>query len=256
MIRVHGIPAFSDNYIWCIYHEHTKQALLVDPGSYDDALSFLMDNQLKLTAILVTHHHPDHTGGISKLKKAYDCTCIASHQSKVSHIDQKLSDGEMIELMGLPIRSIDVPGHTLDHNAYYIENIRALFCGDTIFSGGCGRLFEGSARQMHHSLQKIQQLPHDTRLYCAHEYTQSNLKFAAHLMPKNPALKSYIETVENLRSLGQPTIPSEIKIELDINPFLRSNDSELINNLRKKYPEMPDEEIEVFTATRLAKDEF
>jgi hydroxyacylglutathione hydrolase len=256
MIRVHGIPAFSDNYIWCIYDDETNEAIVVDPGSYKDTKAFLDENKLSLNSILITHHHPDHTGGIAKLKQDYECQCIASGVSHVTPVDLKLHDAEEVNLLGLKFLSLDVPGHTLDHNAYYCEDIEALFCGDTLFSGGCGRLFEGSAKQMYDSLQRINQLPDKTKLYCAHEYTLANLDFALSLMPNNQDLINYNAHTIKLREEGISTIPTTLTTEQRVNPFLRSDDPELILQLRKTFPEISEEAVAVFTATRQAKDSF
>ncbi|KZY33399.1 hypothetical protein A3752_01810 [Oleiphilus sp. HI0081] len=256
MIKVHGIPAFSDNYIWCIYDDASMQAVVVDPGSFSDTQDYLNSQGLDLVAILITHHHPDHTGGLAKLKDQYDCKSFGSSHSKVEGIDEQLSEGEAISLLGLQFKSLDVPGHTLDHNAYYCEQLDALFCGDTLFSGGCGRLFEGSAEQMYNSLGKIRLLPKTTRIFCAHEYTLANLDFALSLMPDNQALQNYLVEATDLRKRGLSTIPSTLKTELEINPFFRSNDPALASNVKQLFPNTNSCEPDIFAATRLAKDQF
>lgn len=256
MIKVHGITAFTDNYIWCIYDDELNRAVVVDPGDHKSTQKFLSEHNLSLDAILVTHHHPDHTAGINKLKEEYNCVCITSTESKVIHSDAKLSENETIKLLGLEFSAIDVPGHTLDHNAYYCEHLSSLFCGDTLFSGGCGRLFEGSAEQMFQSLQKLSQLPLETQIYCAHEYTLANLEFASSLMPSNQDLIQYTNQATHNREQGIPTIPTTLSTEKKINPFLRSDDVELIQHIKKLNPETISSAVSIFAATRQAKDSF
>jgi hydroxyacylglutathione hydrolase len=260
MIKIHGIPAFSDNYIWCIYDEKSREALLVDPGSYEAAESFLQENQLSLTTILITHHHPDHCGGVERLTRLHPATVYGSANCRHNFIDRRVNDGDIVEAMGLEFSVIDVPGHTLDHNAYFCAStslsVPALFCGDTLFSGGCGRLFEGSANQMFCSLEKLASLPSETHVYCAHEYTLSNLEFAKSLMPANEQLASYTQHCHSLRQNNQSTIPSTIGTELNINPFLRSSDKEIFHSLKSHNPGLEGTELAVFTACRQAKDNF
>lgn len=256
MIEIHGIPAYTDNYIWCIWDKSSKKAIVIDPGSFDATEDYLQKHGLSLIAILVTHHHPDHTGGIKKLKDKYACKCIASDESKVSLVEDKLKESAQVSLLGLDFTCINLPGHTLDHNAYYCEQLNALFCGDTLFSAGCGRLFEGSAEQMHHSLKKIADLPLNTRIFCAHEYTLSNIDFAMSLMPDNHDLVDYQNKATELRSKGLSTVPTSLEHELRINPFLRSHDKDLIESLEKQFCQVLEDELAVFAATRLAKDNY
>lgn len=272
MFQVHAIPAFSDNYIWCIQDEN-GDALVVDPGCAKSVNTFLDNRQLNLKAILITHHHPDHIGGVNTLKETHKATVYGYRDSNLSFLDQLFIDKDSFTVIGIRFSVIEVPGHTLDHIAFYTETPLtlilsegqnneeqllqpSLFCGDTLFSGGCGRLFEGTAEQMFHSLEKIAMLPEETSVFCAHEYTLSNLKFAQSVMPENQQLHNYLKACQFKREKSRPTIPSTLKVEHDINPFLRSRDPELIANLRATKRLKDETPLEVFRATRQAKDSF
>lgn len=255
-ITIQAINAFFDNYIWCIHD--SENAIIVDPGQADPVLQYLTENDLKLSAILVTHHHPDHVGGIEKLKEVFtDLTVIGFSQARYPGIEEAYSDGDAFERLGLSFRVLEVPGHTLDHIAYvtHVNDTPRLFSGDTLFSGGCGRLFEGSAEQMHRSLAKFKALPANTLVYCAHEYTLSNLKFAMSLMPENSDLKLYTTECEERREKKQSTIPSTLDTELKINPFLRESDPEIIDNLQKLGYINLNDAVSCFAAIRTAKDQ-
>jgi hydroxyacylglutathione hydrolase len=257
LYKVQAIPAFNDNYIWCIHNN--QNALVVDPGDAVATQTYLSEHQLSLTAILLTHHHPDHTGGVAKLKDAYpECQRIGFSEARYDKLDRFLNDGDVFTLDGLDFTVLAVPGHTLDHIAFYTESSETpwLFSGDTLFSGGCGRLFEGSPEQMYDSLSRLRDLPGNTLVFCAHEYTLSNLAFAKHLMPENQDLNSYIHECEALRKSDRATIPTRISTELEINPFLRSFDPELIANLAQMDYKDLVSPVDVFAATRHAKDNF
>ena len=266
MLEVIAIPAFSDNYIWCIINKHSNEAIVVDPGCSQTVLNFLEKLNLELVGILITHHHPDHIGGVVDLKDQTNTTVFGyTHAGpkgrKLDFIDKAFNHGDSFSILGTDFQVIEIPGHTLDHIAFYSAQDQThlkpwLFCGDTLFSGGCGRLFEGSPSQMHNSLNKLSKFPKETEVYCAHEYTLSNLEFALSLMPNNPALQTYIEVCKVKRSKGQATLPSTIKQELLCNPFLRTNDQDLINNLAKTYKNLSTDAVSIFTATRKAKDHF
>jgi hydroxyacylglutathione hydrolase len=231
---VMGLPAFNDNYLWAIVHEPTQQALVVDPGCGPTVQKFLEDHSLHLSGILVTHHHPDHIGGIDHLINYFKYSIEIIGIKRVNQVNKIVSEGDFVEFSGLKISVMEVPGHTRDHLAYFIAlgDQNWLFCGDTLFSGGCGRLFEGTAEDMFNSLHKINNLPSNTQVFCAHEYTESNLKFAIHQEPENPDLKKRFQEVQSLRRLGKSTIPSCLSIERESNLFLKCESAEALRVLR------------------------
>lgn len=272
MFQVQAIPAFSDNYIWCI-HNQNKDALIVDPGCAQSVDKFLEVQKLNLKAILITHHHPDHIGGVDQLNDSHNPTIYGFRGANLAFLDHLLADKDQFDIMGIRFSVLEVPGHTLDHIAFYTETPLtsllnngvgkeehllqpSLFCGDTLFSGGCGRLFEGTAEQMFNSLEKIESLPEETNIFCAHEYTLSNLKFAQSVMPENQKLASYLEDCKQKRKQDLPSVPSTLKIEQSINPFLRSRDPEIIASLRKLKLLKDESPLEVFRALRKIKDSF
>ena len=202
-----AIPAFSDNYIWLLHDG--RQALVVDPGDAEPVLQALERHHLQLRQILVTHHHPDHTGGIDRLRERTGAQVRAPAREAISPPVTAQSDGDRFRALDLEWEVLDIPGHTAGHVAYYsadVDGAPVLFCGDTLFSGGCGRLFEGTAAQMLHSLDRLAALADATRVCCAHEYTLSNLRFARAVEPDNAALAEYQRQCEALRAAGQPTI--------------------------------------------------
>ena len=216
------LPAFADNYIWMLHDGH--QAVVVDPGDSAPVVQALQRQGLQLTAILVTHHHADHVGGVDALREATGASVYGPARERVPEPLVRLAEGDTVDVLGLRFQVLDVPGHTAGHIAYYcaaIDGAPLLFCGDTLFSGGCGRLFEGTPAQMLDSLDRLAALPGDTRVCCTHEYTLSNLKFARTVEPGNTALLHYSNQCEALRAGDQPTLPSSIALERDINPFLR-----------------------------------
>lgn len=217
------IPAFSDNYIWLLARD--GRAWVVDPGEADPVINALAGQALRLSGILLTHHHPDHTGGITALVSRFKIPVYGPADSPASMlISHPLQNGSSIHIGDMDFSVIAVPGHTLDHIAYYSRQEKILFCGDTLFSAGCGRIFEGTAAQMYESLRKLASLPDQTRVCCAHEYTLSNLRFAMTVEPNNKDIISYADQCEKLRAKNKATLPSTLEIEMRINPFLRCKD--------------------------------
>lgn len=227
------IPAFSDNYIWLLHNG--KQALVVDPGQAEPVLSVLARLQLQLQGILVTHHHADHVGGVQALREATGAPAWGPAYEHLPEPITRVQGGDSVDLLGGPWQVLDVPGHTSGHIAFFNSQVQTpasaqpvLFCGDTLFSGGCGRLFEGTAAQMQASMDTLAALPGNTLVCCAHEYTISNLRFAQAVEPNNQDLAQYLELCQTLRSQGQPTLPSTLQTELAINPFMRTRAADVI----------------------------
>lgn len=226
-LQLHAIPAFNDNYIWLLHNG--KQAAVVDPGDATPVLQVLEQLRLDLDAILITHHHHDHVGGVTELLQHYPNSQVyGPAQESIPHRHHALRQDDLIELksLGLQLQVLDIPGHTAGHIAYFgynDANEPFLFCGDTLFSGGCGRLFEGTPAQMLSSLNKIVALAPNTLVCCAHEYTLSNLIWALEVEPNNQALQDYYDQVCKWRQANIPSLPSTIALELQINPFLRTH---------------------------------
>ena len=252
MPTITPIPAFHDNYIWLLVNQ--QRALVVDPGDATPVLNHLDQHHLKLTDILITHHHQDHTGGVKQLVETTGARVVAPEHTPLAYCDLRLLDGDQLELpeFDLTFTIMTVPGHTLDHIAYYSPGM--LFCGDTLFAGGCGRVFEGSMEMMHRSLEKINALPEDTAVYCAHEYTMNNLSFAAQVEPDNDILKKRLRETAQCRAKNQPSVPSTIKIERDTNPFLRCHQPSVIARAEQKTGEKLNQPHHVFATLRNWKD--
>jgi hydroxyacylglutathione hydrolase len=224
------IPAFNDNYIWMLHDG--QRALVVDPGEAAGVRDTLARLGLRLDTILITHHHADHTGGVSELREATGARVIGPAFETMPEPLARVSGGEHVDALGLRFEVIDVPGHTAGHIAYVHRPADGaapiLFCGDTLFSAGCGRLFEGTAEQMHASLERLAALPGDTRVCCAHEYTLSNLRFAAAVEPGNAAVAEHTVRCEAQRARGEPTLPSTLALERALNPFLRCTEPAVV----------------------------
>jgi len=253
---IHPIPSLQDNYIWALIELEQRQVCLVDPGDANPAIKFLDEQQLNLQAIILTHHHWDHTQGVGLLKDKYQVPVYGPANPQIPEVTQALSDQEEVpsEACSLRLRVFAIPGHTLDHLAYYAP--RTLFCGDTLFAAGCGRLFEGSALQMYNSLQKMAALPEDTQVYCAHEYTLNNLRFAQTVEPANSAITERIERVKALREKNLPSLPSTLGEEKQTNPFLRCDWPQVKAGAESFAGQALTTPIEVFSWVRKWKDSF
>jgi hydroxyacylglutathione hydrolase len=257
MFSVSAIPAFQDNYLWLL--ADGGHAVVVDPGDARPVQAFLDANRLVLDAILVTHHHLDHTAGISTLLKSWPVPVYGPRQEahKIPGLTQLLDDGDTVDLLGQRFEVMALPGHTLGHIAYYCRTPEPLlFCGDTLFSAGCGRLFEGTPQQMHDSLARIAALPDDTRVYCTHEYTLSNLAFAQAVEPANADVAAHVATVQSLRSQQQPSLPTTLALERRINPFLRVLQAGLLPDRLEGADLSAADAVQRFAALRRWKDGF
>jgi hydroxyacylglutathione hydrolase len=254
-----ALPAFDDNYIWMLHDG--QRALVVDPGDSEVVLAALKRLSLRLETILVTHHHVDHTGGVDVLRNTTGADVFGPLIETMPEPIRRLTGGDKVQAMGLTFNVMDVPGHTSGHIAYYCDSTSnlggapLLFCGDTLFSGGCGRLFEGTPAQMLTSLTALAALPSHTRVCCTHEYTLSNLKFARAVEPNNAELIQYQQQCMVLREANLPTLPSTIARELQINPFLRSDQAEVVHAAQQLDPTATDA-VAVFAAIRQWKNNF
>jgi len=235
-LSVTAIPAFADNYIWLLTNGG-KACAVVDPGDAEPVLTVLAERGLDLRYILLTHHHPDHIAGVGDLLEKYAAVVYAPDDRRIPFTQHSCKEGDLVSLPGLQVefRVLEVPAHTRTHIAFYGEN--ALFCGDTLFSIGCGRLFEGSPGDMQQSLDKLAALPELTQVYCAHEYTQSNCAFALEIEPENARLQARAAEVNRLRAAGQITLPSTLADELAANPFMRTREKSVLETARKIDPE-------------------
>lgn len=255
LVTVTPIKAFTDNYIWCL--DNGNDAVVVDPGDAEPVLAYLKSQHLNLAAILITHHHKDHTGGLARLTSEFsEIPVIGPRGSHIRGITKSVTQGDTVHLpvIDCHFTVIETPGHTLDHIAFYGHG--ALFCGDTLFAAGCGRLFEGSPEQMLHSLNKLKRLPADTKIYCTHEYTLANIKFARAVEPDNDALSDYARWAESVREEGEPTLPSDMETQLAVNPFLRCKAPAVVQAANKRSQYSLEGEVAVFATIRQWKDEF
>ncbi len=256
MLNIIPIPAFQDNYIWTIRDD--EFAIAVDPGDAVPVIRYLETNKLKLAAILVTHHHRDHIGGINDLVELYNTPVYGPRREKIPHLGFPLGEGDEVEFSQpkFKARVIDIPGHTLGHIAYLWDG--GMFCGDTLFTCGCGKIFEGTPVQLHNSLQRLADLPDDTLVYCTHEYTEYNTPFALQCEPDNAALKQRIIDAEALRAQNKPTVPSTLQLEKSTNPFLRCTEQTIIHSIEQHYGiKLPaGDEQAAFTALRKWRDDY
>jgi len=257
MLQIEPIQAFSDNYIWLLYDESQDGAWVVDPGDAQPVIDTLVRKGLTLTGVIITHHHFDHVGGLEILCERFDCQVYGPKNPNIGAITHRLSAGDKAEVLGRSFEVIEVPGHTLDHIAYFHGGDKpVLLAGDTLFAGGCGRVFEGTAPMMHGSLQALAALPAATKVYCAHEYTLANLAFASAVEPDNAALAERLAAAEATRARNESTVPSTLELELATNPFLRCETQDLKSALQAQGKLQGETGDEVFATVRGWKDNF
>lgn len=249
-IEILQISTLSDNYVHVIFHEDI--AIVVDPASSGSVLQEIESRRCSLSSILVTHHHFDHTGGVADIKQASGCTVYGFNDRRIPGLDSPIEDGQEFDIEGLRIVPYHVPGHTKSHLAYFFPDYNYLFSGDTLFAAGCGRLFEGNAEQMWRSLKILMQLPGETKIYCGHEYTVENLRFAHSIEPQNIKVKQRLEHSIALRSSNKSTLPTSLDLEKQTNPFLRIQDPDL----RKAVNMIHESDVKVFASIREQKDRF
>lgn len=247
---INPIPALSDNYIWAVIDTEKMTAIIVDPGDASPVIDFLEQKKLQLQGIFITHHHWDHTNGISELKKKYNVDVFAPATENINGVTKPIQEGDDI----LNFKILDIPGHTLGHIAYYSHD--SLFCGDTLFAAGCGKVFEGTAEQMYTSLMKLAALPETIKIYCGHEYTLNNLYFAKTVEPENKKITERMAKVKEIRAKNLPSLPSILSDEKATNPFLRCDSHEIIDHMEKYIGHKLNNPVEVFAALRRCKDHF
>ena len=255
-LQVTAVPAFADNYLWLIHDQ--QHAVVVDPGDAAPIEAALASLNLKLDAILLTHHHGDHAGGVPDLLARRSIPVYGPAREKIAGISHPLAEGDVVALpsLGLRLSVLDVPGHTAGHIAYVAADQHWLFCGDTLFAGGCGRLFEGTPAQMTTSLGKLAALPDNTKVYCAHEYTVSNLRFAVAAEPGNPEVAARLAHEQQRRERGEATVPSTIGIERRTNPFLRNTEASILDTLHAEGRLSGNDAVTAFAALREWKNSY
>ena len=254
MLSVKPIKAYQDNYIWLV--STNEGSIVVDPGESKKILNLIDNNEIDLKGVLITHHHFDHTNGLSDLLNKRDLE-VYGPKNNVHGINNIVKNNDKFTVIGIDFEVIEIPGHTLDHIAFYSFNDGEpiLFCGDTLFSGGCGRVFEGTFDQMFIALKKISKYPSETKIFCGHEYTLSNLKFALAVDENNEDLIKEYDNIKNMVDSGNPSLPTILEKELKINPFLRCDNHHIKNKIVSKF-NTSDDELEVFCALRQWKDNF
>lgn len=254
MLKIHRIHAFDDNYIWLIGCTDNPRVAIVDPGDAEVVIETLEKEGLQPVAIMITHHHGDHTGGVTALVQRYDIPVYGPAHERIPALTHAVTEGDIVSLSecNLHFKVLDTPGHTRGHVCYVGHG--ALFCGDTLFTAGCGRLFEGTAEQMYDSLEKLRHLPDETVVYCAHEYTQANLAFAIIAEPNNSATRERLDEVRRLRADHRDTVPALLGLEKQTNPFLRSHIPELVQAAETFAGHPLPTPAEVFATVRRWKD--
>lgn len=250
------LPVLFDNYAFFVICPKTKKVALIDTPEAQPILNYLKKHGLVPGAIFNTHHHWDHAGGNHEICVKYSLPvyCSEYDQNRIDDVTKAVKDGDTVSMGSLEFKVFDIPGHTLGHIAYYGHGV--LFCGDTLFIGGCGRLFEGTAQQMHASLSKLKNLPDETIVYCAHEYTEKNLSFALTLEPENKSLQEKYREVKDKRAQNLSTVPSTLGEEKSYNPFLRWDSPEILDSLKKQGYGDVGSDVKVFAAVRELKDQF
>lgn len=257
-IIIHPIKAFSDNYIWTLVNDSNKQAIVIDPGQAQPVIDYLTEYDLDLTAIWTTHHHHDHIGGVAELREHYPMTHVVAHSEHGINPDQVIKDGGTVSAWGVSAQVWDISGHTASHVAYVldIEGRKHVFCGDTLFSAGCGRVFTGTIEQLFTSFKRLNTLPEDALIYPAHEYTASNLRFGMSIEPDNAAIKMALMDAEQKQSIGVPTLPVTLAHEREVNVFLRCEQVSVIEGVKAKMPLEDEKPLTIFTALRELKNNF
>jgi hydroxyacylglutathione hydrolase len=256
MLTIQAVPAFNDNYIWFIQEPDSRKLLIVDPGDAKPVIEAIEQQQLRPVAVLITHHHCDHVGGVKELVNYYNIPVYGPKYEAIQSLTYPLTACDALKINSAfpSLTVLDVPGHTSGHIAFLIDG--NLFCGDTLFAAGCGRLLGGTAKQLHHSLQLIARLPEQTKIFCAHEYTQANLRFAAIVEPNNKAIRQRIVDTDTLVKNGKPSVPSLLTLELKTNPFLRCQQPEVIQAAQQYSRQKLHNSDAVFTTLRAWKDQF
>ncbi len=254
MITITPVPVFNDNYVWILGESGIRAVIAVDPGDAHPVCAFVEDHDLGLEAILVTHHHGDHVGGVEDLAARFDCPVYGPAMEDIDGLNRPVGGGDAVSFADIELEVYEVPGHTRGHVAYFGSGL--LFCGDTLFAGGCGRIFEGTPEMMFRSLSVLAQLPPKTLVYCAHEYTAANLRFARAVEPANAALRERQKKTALTLAAGQPTVPSNLELELDTNPFLRCDHPDVVNAASRHAGSQLEPGVDTFAEIRKWKDGY